>query len=344
MPGLVFLALVLSSCGDGSDAPQSRQEIDFKQKSFQSPDVVGGVPISPDSAPNTYRLNVVKPAHVKESCTLTAVGPRVLLTAAHCVFDTDPSFVVTQINLGGKNLAISCRHLSQYQTVRPGNHGWEVDFSTPYDMSADVALCRVDTIYAAGRYLPSAAPYERIDTSDENQWLGKDVIIAGFGPISNTTVSSIDDLSAGVVTVDQSSTRPKTVRVSEKNAYADCGDPSLLTCAKHMLILSDDKVQLAKRDSGGAVFFTAGKSDTLKSTKRLPSIRRIIAVNKARLVDSSDRRYSLVAALGNKRFRDWALAWAAAQGQPGAPLQICGINTPAGDPQCNPPSSSGVTL
>lgn len=342
MPILISLALVISACGDGHATAQSRQQIEFKQKSLNFPDVIDGVPVAPDSAPNTYRMNVVKPAQVKESCTLTAVGPRVLLTAAHCVFDTDPSFAVTQINLGGKNLAISCRHLPQYQTVRLGSFGWEVDSSAPFDMSADVALCRVDTIYGAGQYLPSAAPYEWIDTSDENNWLGKSVIIAGFGPTSNEVASSGNQLSAGVVTVDQSSTRPKAVRVSETNAYADCGVPSLLTCAKHMLILSDDKVQLATSDSGGPVFFVSGATDSLNTIMRLPSVRSIIAVNKARLGNASGQRYSLVAALGNKRFRDWAVAWAAAQGQPGAPLKICGVTVSKSDPACGPSSPSVI--
>lgn len=312
---------------------------------LSEPAVENGVTLDRNSAPRTYpRIVVTAPGGWNGLCTMTAVGPRVLLTAAHCIFSNSPKQAVTEIKLDGVNTEIDCQHLPDFRSFREVNGKWQVDAGAPQDPSADIALCRVVTKRTDGKYLSGTAKFERIDTRDENDWLDKRVIIAGFGPDVEGDSSSAEKLTAGDVTVQQSSSQPREPRVKEMSVYADCGDPSFLRCSKHMLVLADNgpganKQQLLNGDSGGAVFKAGGQILNVAGAFRLPDVRRVIGVN---ALGSFQDGYSFVSAVGNKRFLDWAQMWAVTNGQPGAPLKICGVNTKEGDVQCNPSSFGGI--
>jgi hypothetical protein len=345
---LASASFALGSCGPRDKPASTETRVFSKAFALSEPAVENGVTLDRKSAPRTYpRIIVTAEPGWGELCTMTAVGPRVLLTAAHCIFGKNsPKQAVTVIKLDGTNSSIDCQHLPDLRSFRSVNGKWAVDPGAPQDPSADIALCMVMTKRSDGQYLSGNAKFERIDTRDENDWLMQRVVIAGFGPSESDGHTSPDMLTAGDAIVQQSSTQPKEPRVDEGAVYADCSDATRLRCSKHMLIISGKPTggsglpQLLGGDSGGAVFNTGGPMIKIDGVFRLPEVRRIIGVNARGAFQDG---YSFIAAVGNKRFRDWAVAWAASQGKPSAPLAICGVNTKDSDTRCNPASFPGPT-
>lgn len=86
------------------------------------PLILGGVKSDPDDWPATLVFNVFK-----KPCTSTVIGPKVILTAAHCVTDG----VKGTLEYGNNERDVSCYHHPDY------------DPSDPHS-SADFSLCFSD--------------------------------------------------------------------------------------------------------------------------------------------------------------------------------------------------------
>ena len=113
------------------------------------PVVIGGQPASVADWPSTliFRTKV-------GFCTSTAIGGRVILTAAHCVDDGAKGVV----KVGTKSVTIACRHHQDYAK----------------DYRIDVAIC------AANEDVPTPN-YERLNTSLNVPKLGDKVRLIGYG-------------------------------------------------------------------------------------------------------------------------------------------------------------------
>lgn len=88
-------------------------------------------------------------------CTATLVGPRTLLTAAHCVGDRG----VVTVKVGGKRFASRCE--------KPAG-------AYPDNISLDVALCLTDESIPAG-------PAERLNLRAQDVKRAMKLMLAGFG-------------------------------------------------------------------------------------------------------------------------------------------------------------------
>ena len=118
--------------------------------------VIGGKKAEPADWPATFVLQ--QPS--TRPCSSTAVGRRVILTAAHCVTNGARGIV----EVGGARIPVTCRHHPAYRG----------DSSVQYEVSADFALCHLDN------NLPGAV-FERISVDSALLALGTTIRLLGFG-------------------------------------------------------------------------------------------------------------------------------------------------------------------
>lgn len=114
-----------------------------------APSVIGGTPANPDDFPATFTFLTTG-----GGCTSTAVGQRVILTAAHCVDDG----AMGEVQFKGKSIRITCEHHAQYVQNR----------------TKDFALCRADEEL-------KGIPFERISSSIAFPSIGSDIKLVGYG-------------------------------------------------------------------------------------------------------------------------------------------------------------------
>jgi hypothetical protein len=112
------------------------------------PKVIGASPANPGSWPSTLTFRTPD-----GGCTATAVGERVVLTAAHCVSDG-------QVGVLPGAITVTCAHHPEY----------------PERISADFALCLADKPLPFG-------PYERVDTDPARVAVGATATLLGYGCI-----------------------------------------------------------------------------------------------------------------------------------------------------------------
>jgi hypothetical protein len=113
------------------------------------PAVLGARAADPKDYPASFYT-----AQHEGRCTSTVVGPRVLLTAAHCVGDGGTATLLS----ANQRYVATCTHAPDY--------AWEP--------SADYALCLLD------RVLPGI-PYERVSIERARLRPGLQLLLTGFG-------------------------------------------------------------------------------------------------------------------------------------------------------------------
>jgi Trypsin len=99
----------------------------------------------------------------KIECTSTVVGPRAVLTAAHCIGDTDEK---GKIESGSFVIDITCKSEPNYTT----------DDSSPNTVY-DIALC----VAEADIPILFGGSYERIGGNSDVVPVGQDILLLGFG-------------------------------------------------------------------------------------------------------------------------------------------------------------------
>lgn len=130
--------------------------VDFEllegEKVSPGPLIIGGTPADPKDWPATrYFLSQGK------ACTSTVIGPRILLTAAHCVKNNG----VGSFKIGGQKYAVRCLHHTKYKQ----------------NYKMDVALCLTN-----GQInLPNGARYERITFNSNEPSQKSKIKLLGFG-------------------------------------------------------------------------------------------------------------------------------------------------------------------
>jgi hypothetical protein len=228
----------------------------------------------------------------RASCTAALIGPKVMLTAAHCV---PVSGLVTFTYRGHPQpYAASCTRHPNYSAATR-------------DASADFALCTVSPAFAA----PAGFTYETVNTSGMTTVLKQRVILTGFGCVSNFVADDQTDgkYRIGFNTIDETSaSMPPHLRhddfyaPKEKNNLFTTNDPGT--------------ANLCPGDSGGPAFMQSpGAADVRRRT--------IVGVNsRVFYLDATQKSYgsSLISATGGPDFRGWAQQWATRMG-----VVACGV-------------------
>ncbi len=186
------------------------------------PVIIDGQPASPDDYPASFLL-----AGDGGKCTWFLVGPRTLMTAAHCVLD-----------------GASIKIVNEQKTVYEGR--CERAPKYPEDPSQDWALCLLATDYPppiiSGRPLTG---YEVLNTDPSALGIGQRIQITGFG--CDRKGGPLDDIyRVGWAKIDEV---PPDVRVPPKYVRA----PNFLKIKKL-------PSHLCGGDSGGPAFSFLGSS------------------------------------------------------------------------------------
>ena len=232
-----------------------------------------------------------------EFCTATAVGPRVILTAAHCLPDGAKGHVV----VNDTRSKIVCNHHPQYTSCPKTPAEFSDPSSCPAGKttSADYALCLADMPLAIKEYesvntnaaLPESASVITLTGYGCNQDGGFD---GGFGYLFEGE-TQVETLPAGAEPLQWSS----------------------------YYIITKGNAALCYGDSGGPSYKlldVSGKS------------RLLIGVNSRSNMKEDDLSY--LSATNLSAFTTWARDWAKERTKDGVIVQICGLHT--GVSGCHP--------
>ena len=173
------VALVITALSTGvahaaftTRQPESTRALTFRPISELQPppgvqpSLIGGTPANPqDWLASFYSF------HGRGACTSTLVGPRTLLTAAHCVSNGPVAHVMHQ----GQRRVATCTMSEAY------------DPNTPKGVTADWALCLLDQPITAPGLL-----YERVNTAPNLVKKGTRLLLTGFGCV-NTNLTGGND-------------------------------------------------------------------------------------------------------------------------------------------------------
>ena len=161
-----------------------------------------------------------------ETCTATVVGPRVILTAAHCIADKAKGYVT----VGSAKIGLTCHHHEEYTRCEDTTPGACPAGKTT---SADYALCLADSD------VPVTA-YETIDNGSAGLAPSRPALITGYGCTTSSN-KTYGKLYQG----------PTKIKAMPSNK--DGWDKYYVT--------TQDRSAVCSGDSGGATYLYSGNAD-----------------------------------------------------------------------------------
>ncbi len=274
-----FATLFTMICVADSAMSQGFIMTPLKDNAGVEPLIIGGRKSKVADWPATFAFS---------NCTSTAIGPRILLTAAHCVGNGAKG----SLKAGGKDIQVECAHHSDY-TPSTSSAGTKTT-------SADWALC-----IAKNDDIP-VATFETINLNSTLLQTDLEILLTGFGCKKK---DGVDD-NYGVQYEGEAEIRPVT------NATQPDGLPKATNdqWARHYATTVGGAA-ICYGDSGGAAYVYR---DPAKKS------RRVMAVNSR----GDIKKVSYLSATSTGAFetwtKDWAKAWSERLKIPS--LEICGID------------------
>lgn len=226
-----------------------------------------------------------------DTCTATLVGPKVLLTAAHCIDDASGEFVLNRGRTDEVEIAVRCeRHPLFVQRF---------DEAKYWRYSADYGICIAEDIIPV-RAVPDEEnqPVELYETislhhfADELMANREEIFLLGFGCAEGLTFTLKGDIYGGNATIDPE--RPHNDRNS--------------------LYVRAFGAHACSGDSGGAVFWVDKDSDQ-------PERRYIIGIASIGLGGAAAQGPTYISVTSEPAFRIWIARLAERHR-----IDICGIN------------------
>lgn len=152
----IVLGILVAFAWLGAPRIANAQEVELQSLDLlptdPAPQVVGGKPANPTAWPATF---VFRNEH-GTGCTATAIGPRTILSAAHCMRNGSQARVATR----NRDTTVVCHHHPKY----------------PDDISADFALC------VAGADMPRPGDgFEKVNADAALVAIGRKVQLLGYG-------------------------------------------------------------------------------------------------------------------------------------------------------------------
>jgi hypothetical protein len=280
-------------------APEPSGDIEFKSALDLDQAPAGGEPAlrggeearSADWPASLYAMFIV-PGGGGAACTAALIGPKAMLTAAHCV----PATGTVTFSYKG--------HARPYVTTCTRHPKYS---AATRDASADFALCAVAPAFVE----PEGFLYETVNTSGMAGLMNQPVVLTGLGCISSTVANvQIDGkYRIGFNTIQETSASPPP-HLRNAALYAPQENNNLFTT------IDPARGNPCPGDSGGPAFMrTEGGAQLTRRT--------IVGVNSRVFYrDAARTSYgsSLVSATGGPDFRVWAEQWARH-----AAVAACGI-------------------
>jgi hypothetical protein len=271
---------------------------DLKQKGDQAiPQLRLGYIANPADWPASLYATFETPMG-PAACTAALIGPKVILTAAHCV----PVNGIVSFSYAGKVYSTACARHPQ--------------FDTNADASADYALCKLTVPFDE----PTEFRYETVDVQPMGDLLTRPILLTGYGCRSDVVADDNVDSKYRYgfnTVVDTSASETRSMGDAY---YSPFEDNNLFTALFG--------ANLCPGDSGGPAFRRTNSNAQGSSVLG----RTIIGVNsRVFYADMSRTTYgtSLVSSTGTKEFREWAEQWLEE-----ADVQACGLVTPTSIPNC----------